>query len=81
MDDVDLIPFQALRGVDRAQDQVVLVQQRWPGEVFGRRRWIEGQLADECDRRGIALGDPLQSLDVAHAQGVVCIVALEDGVV
>ena len=48
VDDVHDVPLAAFGGVDRAQDQVVLVQQRRAGQVAGGRRRIERQLAQEA---------------------------------
>jgi hypothetical protein len=47
VDQVNDVPLESLSGVDRAQDEVVLVQSRRAGEVGARLRRVEGELGGE----------------------------------
>ena len=47
VDHVDDVPLEPLRGVDRRQDQVVLVEVRWSGEIAGGRRRVEREVREE----------------------------------
>ena len=73
----DRAPLLALGGMDRRQDQVVLVVAAGPGLVAGRRRRIERELGEEALARRIARGQPDQMGDVGGARRGVVVQALE----
>src|SRR4029453_15405917 len=52
VDQVNDVPLESLRGVDRAQDEVVVVQLRWAGEVGARLGRVEGELGGELLETG-----------------------------
>jgi hypothetical protein len=55
--DEDRFPFLALGRVNGGKDQIILVEQRHPGLVAGRVRWIERELGQKPFSRGIPTRD------------------------
>ena len=78
MNDVHHCPFAALGGVHGAQDQVVLVQERWTGQVARRSRRIERHLAQEPAAGGVGSSHLLQLLDVLDAGLWTAVAVLDD---
>ena len=80
VDDVqheDRLPFLALGGMDRREDQIVLVEQRHAGLVAGGVGRIERQLGQEALARRIAGGDLLELEQIGAARLGVLVDALE----
>src|SRR5215216_977630 len=48
VEQIDRLPLLAFGGVDRRQDQIVLVEQRHAGLVAGRVGWIQRELGQEA---------------------------------
>jgi hypothetical protein len=72
IDDVEQehrLPFLTLGGMDRGQDQVVLVEQGYARLVAGGIGWIKRQLCEEAFARWIAARD-LFKLDQVGATGL-----------
>ena len=65
---VDRLPFLPLGGMDRRQDQIVLVEQRHAGLVAGGVGRIEREFGEEAFARRIAAGN-LFELDQVGAAG------------
>ena len=74
---IDRLPLLALGGMDRGQDQVVLVEQRHAGLVAGRVGRIERQLGQESFARWIAGGDLLELEQVSPPRLGVVVDAVE----
>ena len=75
---MDDVPLATLGRVDRTKNQVVLVQQRRAGQVAGRGRWIEGEVAQKPTPRRMCAGDVLQLLDVLQTGLGTAVALLED---
>ena len=54
IEDEDRFPFLTLRGMDRRQDQVILIEQRYTGLIAGCIRRVEGQFCQKPLARRIA---------------------------
>ena len=59
VEQIDRLPLLALRGVDRGQDQVVFVEQRYAGLVAGGVGRIQREFGEEAFARRISGGDLL----------------------
>src|SRR4029453_17671109 len=68
VDDVDVLPLEAFRGVDRREDEVVVVEAWWAAVVRTRERRVEDELGDEAfeARRGCGRTDQLIEVDQAR---------------
>jgi len=77
VEDEDGAPFLALRGMDRRQDQVVLVQHRVGGFAACRLRRIERELGEKPPAGGIALGDVHELDEVGLARLGIRVDALQ----
>src|SRR5262245_62172309 len=78
MNDMHDVPLTAFGGVDSAQDQIVLVQQRRTGQIAGRGGRVECQLGEETTSAGKGARDTLQLLNVLDALGRAGVTELED---
>ena len=57
VEDIDRLPFLALRRMDRRQDEVVLIQERHAGLIAGRVRRVQGEFRQEAFARSIPARD------------------------
>src|SRR6516162_5951680 len=65
--DEDGFPLLALRRVDRGQDQVILIKQRYTGLVAGGVRRVERELGQEALARRVAAGNLLELNQISLA--------------
>ena len=72
------VPLQPLGGMDGAEDQVVLVQQRRAGEILGAFRRVQGQLGQQRLAVGEPRGQLLDLLQVAFPRRGVVVLVLQD---
>src|SRR5918995_1073301 len=63
------IPFTSLRGMDSAEDEVVLVEVRGSCQVTRRRRRIEHEIADHALARRVACSDCSELIEIPRAAG------------
>ena len=77
VDQVDGPPLAPFGGVDRAEDQVVVVQMRGIGEVAGAVGRVEGQLGEEAAPPAVLGGEVAQPIQVAEPRVGGVVVALE----
>ena len=68
MDHVHHVPLEPLRRVDRGQDQVVLVQQRRPGQVGGGGRRVQRELGEEPAARVVPAGEVRELFEVGGSR-------------
>ena len=61
------LPFEALGGVQRAQDEVVVVEVRWAGEVAARAGRVEDKVSGELLKAGSGGGTGRELFQVAQA--------------
>ena len=74
-------PFLSLGGMNRREDQVVLIQQRHPGLIARGLRRVERQLRQETRPRRIASGDLLELQQVGLADRRIFMNALKVGLI
>ena len=80
VDDVeheDRLPFLPLGGMDRREDQIILVEKRRAGLVAGRVRRVERQFGEEALARRIARGDLFELQQIGSARAGILVDALE----
>ena len=73
VEDEDRFPFLSLGGMDRRQDQIILVEQRRAGLIAGGVRRVERQFGEEALARGIARRDLFELQQVGEARGGVVV--------
>ena len=71
------IPFLALSGMDRREDEIVFVEVRIGGYIPHCVGWVERQLAQEPLARRVARGELLQLLQISRARVRRVVQALE----
>ena len=72
IEDKDRFPFLALGGMDRGQDQIILVEKRRAGLIASGVRRVEGQFDEEALARGIARGDLFELQQVGYPSPCWC---------
>ena len=77
MQDIHRVPLQPFGRVDRAEDQVIVVEVGRSGKVLRRVRWVERQLSKKCLSIAEASGNVLQLLKIAQSCRHVVVCSLQ----
>ena len=73
MNDGDGIPFESFCGMNGAEDQVVVIQQRIGGEILGLRGSIECHFGEEIRTGLVACGDGFKLFEIIQSSSSVVV--------
>ena len=79
MNQVNDVPLAALGGVDSGKDNILLVQERRPGQVSGGHGRIEGQISQKSGTAGGLLGQKLELVKIPDSHFWLFVTLFEEG--